>query len=95
MVHGRHVALIRGINVGRAKRVSMAQLRAVLEDLGFGEVRTLLNSGNVVFTARGIKPQLAAARMEDALSARSARPCLTPAYSADRLYTANLDWLRM
>jgi uncharacterized protein (DUF1697 family) len=48
----------------------MALLRAVVEDLGSGEVRTLLNSGNVVFTARGIKPQEAAARMEDALSAR-------------------------
>ena len=45
-----HVALLRGINVGRAKRVAMADLRAMLEGLGYGEVRTLLNSGNAVFT---------------------------------------------
>jgi uncharacterized protein (DUF1697 family) len=37
--------------VGRAKRVSMADLRALFEELGYGEVRTLLNSGNVVFSA--------------------------------------------
>ncbi len=45
----RRVALIRGINVGRAKRIAMADLRAVVEALGYGEVRTLANSGNVVF----------------------------------------------
>jgi uncharacterized protein (DUF1697 family) len=44
-----HIALLRGINVGRAKRVAMADLRALMEGLGFTEVRTLLNSGNVVF----------------------------------------------
>jgi uncharacterized protein (DUF1697 family) len=46
-----HVALLRGINVGKAKRVAMADLRALLEELGYADVRTLLNSGNVVFTA--------------------------------------------
>ena len=45
----RFVALFRGINVGRAKRVAMADLRALLESLGYGGVRTLLNSGNAVF----------------------------------------------
>jgi len=45
----RFVALLRGINVGRAKRVAMADLRALLESLGCGNVRTLLNSGNAVF----------------------------------------------
>lgn len=46
----RRVALLRGINVGKAKRVAMADLRRLFEDLGYGDVRTLLNSGNVVFT---------------------------------------------
>lgn len=45
------VALLRGINVGRAKRVAMADLRALMTDLGYDDVRTLLNSGNVVFGA--------------------------------------------
>lgn len=46
----RRVALLRGINVGTAKRIAMADLRRLFEDLGYGDVRTLLNSGNVVFT---------------------------------------------
>ena len=48
------IALFRGINVGKAKRIAMAELKAMFEALGFTHVRTLLNSGNVVFeTARG------------------------------------------
>ena len=49
----KQVVLIRGINVGRAKRVAMADLRSLVEDLGYKDVRTLLNSGNVIFTASG------------------------------------------
>ncbi|MBC8025290.1 MAG: DUF1697 domain-containing protein, partial [Steroidobacteraceae bacterium] len=45
------VALFRGINVGKAKRIAMADLRALLDKLGYTDVRTLLNSGNAVFTA--------------------------------------------
>jgi uncharacterized protein (DUF1697 family) len=45
-----YVVLIRGINVGRARRVAMADLRSLLEALGYRDVRTLLNSGNVVVT---------------------------------------------
>jgi len=46
-----HVALLRGINVGTAKRVAMAELRDVMTGLGYQDVRTLLNSGNIVFSA--------------------------------------------
>jgi len=46
-----HIALLRGINVGKAKRIAMADLRALVAGLGHGKVRTLLNSGNVVFDA--------------------------------------------
>lgn len=49
----RFVALFRGINVGKAKRIAMADLRALLESLGYSEVQTLLNSGNAVFEAAG------------------------------------------
>jgi uncharacterized protein (DUF1697 family) len=48
----RHAALLRGVNVGRAKRVPMAEFRGLLESLGYGEVRTLHNSGNAVFSVR-------------------------------------------
>ena len=65
-----HVALLRGINVGKAKRVAMADLRDLIEDLGYGDVRTLLNSGNVVFGATGAVGRTAALRIEEALVAR-------------------------
>lgn len=46
----RYVALFRGINVGKAKRIAMADLRALLGKLGYTDVATLLNSGNALFT---------------------------------------------
>ena len=50
----RFVALLRGINLGPSHKVPMADLRALLtDDLGYSEVATLINSGNVVFTASG------------------------------------------
>lgn len=45
------VALLRGVNVGKAKRVPMAELRALFSRLGYKDVSTLLNSGNVIFRA--------------------------------------------
>ena len=47
-----HIALLRGINVGKAKRIAMADLKAVVESLGGTNVKTLFNSGNVVFTTK-------------------------------------------
>lgn len=47
------VALLRGVNVGKAKRVPMASFRDMLRELGYGDVATLLNSGNAVFRASG------------------------------------------
>jgi uncharacterized protein (DUF1697 family) len=48
----RWVALLRGVNVGGVK-VPMAELRALLEDAGYGRVQTLLASGNVLLDADG------------------------------------------
>ena len=45
----------------------MAELRRLVESLGFTDVRTLLNSGNVVFTARSNAVRSAAARIERAV----------------------------
>lgn len=45
------VGLLRGVNVGKAKRIAMADWRAQLEKLGYSDVATLLNSGNAVFGA--------------------------------------------
>ena len=65
--NSQQVAFLRGINVGRAKRVAMADLRKLLGDLGFANVRTVLNSGNVVYDADRVAPAEAAARIEEAL----------------------------
>jgi uncharacterized protein (DUF1697 family) len=66
-VKDRRIALLRGINVGRAKRIAMADLRAMVEGLGYSDVRTVLNSGNVVFNAPGVAADRAAHRIEAAL----------------------------
>lgn len=65
-----HIALFRGINVGKAKRIAMADLRALLEDLGYTDVATLLNSGNVVFNAGRGTPAHHATRIAAAVEAR-------------------------
>jgi hypothetical protein len=46
----RYVALLRGINVGGNRSVSMSDLRHVFESAGFAEVGTYIQSGNVLFT---------------------------------------------
>jgi uncharacterized protein (DUF1697 family) len=43
-----HIALLRAVNVG-GQSLPMARLRGLLEELGLGEVKTLLQSGNAVF----------------------------------------------
>ena len=63
------VVLLRGINVGRHKRVKMADLRALLEDAGYRDVRTLLQSGNVVLDTDE-DPGTVAGRIEAALAER-------------------------
>jgi uncharacterized protein (DUF1697 family) len=47
----QYVALLRGINVSSGNRISMAELRRIVTDLGHQDVRTYLQSGNVVFGA--------------------------------------------
>ena len=54
---GVHVALLRAINVGGTKKLLMAELRAIFEAAGCADVRTYIQSGNVVFRA---EPALAA-----------------------------------
>jgi uncharacterized protein (DUF1697 family) len=47
-----HIALLRGINVGGHRSVGMTDLRNFLTQLGFDDVRSLLQSGNLVFSSR-------------------------------------------
>jgi uncharacterized protein (DUF1697 family) len=51
----RLVALLRGINLGSKRRVPMADLRALTAELGYEDVRTVLQSGNIIFTGAKAK----------------------------------------
>jgi uncharacterized protein (DUF1697 family) len=62
------IALLRGINVGRAKRIAMAQLRGLIVDLGHKNVRTLLNSGNVLFQCTRPNPGQLALTIQNAIA---------------------------
>lgn len=69
------VALLRGINVGGNNRVPMADLREVFASLGYTEVATYINSGNVVFEADSADHLAMAAGIEDAIEARFGFRC--------------------
>jgi uncharacterized protein (DUF1697 family) len=47
----RYAALLRGVNVGKSVKVPMASLRSLVENIGFWDVTTYLNSGNVIFNS--------------------------------------------
>jgi uncharacterized protein (DUF1697 family) len=66
----RFVALLRGVNVGKAKRVPMAELRELLTSLGYRNVRTLLNSGNAVFDSTARSGAAQATRIRAAIAER-------------------------
>jgi uncharacterized protein (DUF1697 family) len=86
---GRQIALLRGINVGRAKRIAMGDLRALVEDLGYQDVRTVLNSGNVIFSApRRTRGADAARRIEQAIAHRLGITSRVTVLSADELAIA-------
>src|ERR1051325_8081883 len=70
----RYVALLRGVNNVGSTRVAMKDLRALFEGLGFADVRTLLNSGNVVFMAPGKGRGAIQVRIEKALASRLGLP---------------------
>ncbi len=66
-----YAALLRGVNVGKAKRVSMPDLRAVFTSCGFLDVATLLQSGNVVGTTPDAVGAGAVERLEAELLRRT------------------------
>jgi uncharacterized protein (DUF1697 family) len=55
----KFAAFLRGINLGKKNKIAMGELKGLMEGLGFLDVRTLLNSGNVVFEGSGSKEDLA------------------------------------
>ena len=61
------VALLRGVNVGKHRRVAMSDVRAVLTDAGYADVATHLQSGNVVLGARERRSKSVQRSIEEAL----------------------------
>jgi len=57
----RQIVLLRGINLGARNRIGMPQLRDLLTSAGFEDVRTYLQSGNVVLSGNGSPEQVARA----------------------------------
>jgi uncharacterized protein (DUF1697 family) len=76
-----HIALLRGINVGGRNRVAMADLRTVVLGLGYTDVATYIQSGNVVFTGEEAETAMIAAALERAIAdpVRPGRRCDTMA----------------
>ena len=65
-----YVALLRGINVGGHSKVPMADLRAVVAELGHEDIATYVQSGNVLFSSDGEADEAAVrAALEDAIAA--------------------------
>ncbi len=61
------VVLLRGVNVGGRSALSMAKLRGVAEDLGYGDVRTYIQSGNLLLSTTK-KPATVARELERAIA---------------------------
>jgi uncharacterized protein (DUF1697 family) len=55
----RHVVLLRGVNLVRHNRIAMPELRAALEAGGFDDVKTYVQSGNVVLSSRASPERVA------------------------------------
>ena len=62
-----HVALLRGVNAGTQNRIDMKTLKATFEAIGFTDVRTYINSGNIVFRTTRKDKQRMAAKIEAAI----------------------------
>jgi uncharacterized protein (DUF1697 family) len=87
-----HLALLRGINnAGTGSRVAMADLRALFQHLGFCHVRTLLNSGNVIFSVPTKRRGDVCARIEKALASRLGLSCPVIVLSVDEVVEAVRD----
>jgi uncharacterized protein (DUF1697 family) len=55
----RHIVLLRGVNLVKRNRVSMPELRAALAAVGFRDVATYVQSGNVILASRAAPARVA------------------------------------
>src|SRR5258708_17917811 len=59
-----YISMLRGINVGGHKRIKMDQLRKSFEALGFEQVKTYIQSGNVVFSGGKLSSAVVSTKIE-------------------------------
>ncbi|HEY0014057.1 MAG TPA: DUF1697 domain-containing protein [Allosphingosinicella sp.] len=78
---GRHVALLRAVNVG-GRKLPMAELRALCGEIGWADAATYIASGNVVFTAPGRREAIEA-QLEQAIARRFGMDVPTVVRSAE------------
>lgn len=62
------VALLRGVNVGGKNMISMSSLKKSFETIGFKDVATYINSGNIIFTAKEADARKLETKIERMLS---------------------------
>ena len=86
-----YVALLRGINVGGKNKVVMSELREQVVDVGYANVRTYINSGNLLFEAEAPREDVAQ-RVENLLASRYDFPIRVALLTAQD-YLAQLDEL--
>ncbi len=96
------VALLRGINVGGHNMIRMSALKVSFEELGFTDVATYINSGNVLFKTKAADRRKLEVRIEKMLAADYQVPCKVVIRSADEMarlvkklpkdWTDNKEW---
>lgn len=69
-----YVALLRGINVGGNSLIPMSQLKSIFEQLGFDDVQTYINSGNVIFQSTSSDPSALTKKIEAAIKKATGLP---------------------
>lgn len=80
----RYVALLRGINVGGRNKVAMADLRQIAADLGYTDVSTYIQSGNLLFAADDDDPAGLAEALERSITERlGVRPAVVVISAAE------------
>lgn len=66
----RYIALLRGINIGGKNKVPMAELKKGFEKLAFEEIKTYLNSGNVIFSSEEDDPKKVTEQIEEMIKSQ-------------------------
>lgn len=83
-----YIALLRAVNVGGRGIIKMSELKAIFESLGFSDVTTYIQTGNVIFTTRENDRPGVARQIESALASVANYPIDTFILSVDELREA-------